>query len=523
MFGKMGERSVVALDWDAARLRVVHAGVKRGAVRIVHLLSATIPESIDVSDPSAMGGVIRQVLSQQKIRATRALVSVPRDQALLTTLKLPLAGPQEMPNVVEFQITKELPFPIGQAVVDFAAEDGAEGEIVDVMVGTVRREVVSYYEQTLQAAGLEAERLGLRPNANLVSLEALAGGGDEQRTVFVDVGPRLTEIDVVYRGAVAFSRAASVTLYEGPADGDAQADDSDSDDQGSAIIQFPKPAAADATSREDQSVRSLLMEVARTIEAYRAGDPQMRFDRIVVGGSVGLEARLAEALHDRFGTDVTLYNPAAQFGWPAQRGEKARGFASVLGLVTGSAEPDRLHFDFLHPKKALSKTERRLKRAPYAAIAAVLVIAAGVGFYFTMIAPKEAKLAKLKKKLRTTTKSIETLKEFEDKTLSFVDGFEQDQVIWLDELDRILAVLPDTRDMLLKRIDMNQKGPKISLPLECKMEVQISQFVDRLSAIRLPGMDEQYYEARQGATKRTGGQYKVSGRVDITIVGDRRP
>lgn len=515
----MAERKVVSLDWDARHLRVVHAGVKKGAVRILRMVSADVPESVDVTDPESLGGMIREVLANQKIRCKSALVNVPRDQALLTTLKLPLTAPEEMPNVVEFQITKELPFPVSQAVIDYASSDGKEGDVVDVMVGTVRRDVVEYFEKTLAAAGLDADRLGLRPNANLVSLEALYGHRAEQRMIFVDVGPTLTEIDVIEHGAVVFSRAASVTLRSAShADPTSAGESGEPDDQGSAIIQFPQSASS-ASSPGDQAVRSLLMEVARSIEAYRGGDPNIRFDRIVVGGSTGMEAKLASSLGDRFGASVELYNPAPQFKWPKERGIQAQGFAAALGLVTGSAEDGRLHFDFLNPKKALSKTEQRLKRAPYAAAAALLFVGAGVVFYFQFVAPKKAELAKIKKELKATDKVIDELEEYEEKVLGFVDKFEGEQIIWLDELDRIMARLPHQKEMVLKRIDMNQKNRKVSLPLECKLESQISQFVDRLNAFRLPGSDKPYYEVRPGPTKRISGPYKVSGRVDITILG----
>lgn len=520
MFSKMGDKKFVALDWDAHRLRVVHAAIKRGAVRILHLLSADIPPDVNIADPAAMGAVIRQVLSQQNIRTNRAVVSVPRDQALLTSLKLPLATPEEMPAVVEFQITKELPFPIAQAVVDYATGDGKEGDVVDVMVGTVRRDVVHYFEQTLGAAGLEGERLGLRPDACMVSLEAAYGHVGDERLVFIDVGPTLTEIDVVHHGAVVFSRAASVTLTHSTAAGESKSSaESEGDDQGSAIIQFPQAVATDTdrSGSTDQLVRSLLMEVARSIEAYRGGDPSMRFDRIVVGGSVGLESALAARLGDRFGTPAELYNPAGALGWPSEQGQQAQGFAAPLGLVTGAASDARLEYDFLHPKRAVSRQQQRLRKAPYAAIAALLFIGAGVTFYVMHIAPQEKRLADLKKKTRETKKETEDLEEFQEKTLAYVNEFEDGQIIWLDELDRIVSMLPSNKEMVLTRIDMNQKGAKLTLPLECNSESQISQLVEKLNSFRLQGSEEPYYEARQGPTTRQAGQYKVRGRVDVTL------
>jgi len=137
---------LLAVDWDAQRLRIVHAAVRRGKVRIDKMLSVDFPPDLDQSDSAAMGGLLREVLNRLKIRTRRVLLDVPRDQALLTTLNLPAASPDEMPALVEFQIAKELPFSLSEAIVDFAMpeETTPEGKM-DVLVGTVRRDVVAFY------------------------------------------------------------------------------------------------------------------------------------------------------------------------------------------------------------------------------------------------------------------------------------------------------------------------------------------------------------------------------------------
>ena len=97
------------------------------------------------------------------------------------------------------------------------------------------------------------------------------------------------------------------------------------------VIRFPSEAAHG--QEVEQLVQALLVEITRTVEAYRAGSPDMAVGAIVIGGSVGFEAKLAEAVGRRFGTSVELYNPASCFGWSEEQGREARGFAAALGLV----------------------------------------------------------------------------------------------------------------------------------------------------------------------------------------------
>ncbi|MCB9866377.1 MAG: hypothetical protein H6816_07055 [Phycisphaerales bacterium] len=145
---------LLAVDWDAQRLRIVHAAVRRGKVRIDKMLSVDFPPDLDQSDSAAMGGLLREVLNRLKIRTRRVLLDVPRDQALLTTLNLPAASPDEMPAARwNSRLPPELPFSYpGDR--GFTMPETTPEARWDVLVGTVRRDVVAFYETHLRAAGL---------------------------------------------------------------------------------------------------------------------------------------------------------------------------------------------------------------------------------------------------------------------------------------------------------------------------------------------------------------------------------
>jgi hypothetical protein len=429
-----------------------------------------------------------------------------------------------MPAVVEFQIAKEIPFPVAQAIVDYAEPGGALGEVVDVLVGTVRREVVAHLERICSVAGLKLEMLGLRPDANILAVNQLLGPGQHDRVLFIDVGPNLTEIDVIAHGKLAFSRAASaaVRVDEIGESGDAAkaASDQDIDDQqGSAIIQFPATARSDRSlSGIDRAVQTLLVEVTRSVEAYRTTEPGVQFSKVIVAGSSGVERPFAEALGRRMSTEVDLYDPARQFGWSQESGHDGQAFAALIGLVTGSAAPDRLRFNFLHPKKTLSTTERRLRKAPLAAAAALLFVASAGVFYFLGVAPAKADLAETQSEVKAVQKDLDELEKF-DKTIALAEGFEAKQVIWIDELDRVLGQLPSNQKMVLESIDMYQKGARLSFNLKCNSNTDILDLVSRLDNFRMPDSDTQYMDATSRQISQKGGsQYPVDGRIDVVIL-----
>jgi type IV pilus assembly protein PilM len=526
LFGKIGSRMILAVDWDVRQLRLVHAGVRGGKVLVDRMLAVDVPAEVDTTEPEALGKLIRQVLDQQRIRTDRAVLDVPRDQALLTTLSLPPTAPEELPALVEFQIVKEIPFPLADAVVDFSIPSNPPEGKIDVLVGTVRRDVVAYYERTCAAAGLKLDRLGLRPHANNIAVNELYGAERYRGVVMVDIGPRLTEIDIVAGGRLAFSRAASVPVprnLRGGAAGDASGDTTfgavhtEEEDESGAIIQFPATTAK-PTSDADRVVQAIVVEVTRSIEAYRASPNAAPVEMVVVGGSTGLEARLAELLGTRYNVSAELYNPARQFGWPEERGREARAFAAALGLAAGFATEGRLHFDFLHPKRAVTATARRLRKAPaIGAVAAIFAVAAG-GFYFKTIAPKQRELSELHKQTRAAETQLKELAKVEEH-LAVVDEFEKTQVNWLDEMDRLARLLPDNRQMVLTRLDMYQKGGRVNLQFEATNEQVAHEAAARINAHSDAHAKAGHLKATVGATRRGGTKenYPVTGSFDIEV------
>jgi len=525
---RKNDRSILAVDWDARFVRFVHARLRKGKVDIERLFSVDLPEHVDMSNAEQLGGLIREVLKQQKIRTDRVILDVPRDEVLLTTLKLPMTSPNELPAMVEFQIGKELPFPLAQAVVDFAMPEVVAGDgPADVLVATVRREVVEYYQKTCEAGGLKLVRLGLRPYANREAVHGVLGAGRHSCVVIVDVGPRLTEIDVVLEGRLAFSRAGSVTVPRPTAPGSDQLQPDSAilsvdDSTSSSIIQFPPSGAVGGSSDMDRVVGALLVEVTRTIEAFRSSTPGVNVDMIVVAGSVGLEQQIASALRERYSATVEIYNPAAQFGWPEEKGAEAVAFSAALGLVAAHAGDTQLDFDFLHPKRTVTATERRLKKAPIFATVALIVVGAGFGVYWGVIAPKKRQLEEIRAEINGFKESIAALEKFEDRKMDIIDAFDGEQVVWLDELNRLSELLPPHEKMLLKRIDMNEKDASIKISLEATDRKTVLGAVDSIDGYRLKGDDKPYFNGTAGGMTDNPGkgrQYPTQGRMEIVING----
>lgn len=463
----IGARRILCLDWDWLTLRIVHAQVGRRP-RVLSALSVQVPPGLAYGNAEALGEFIREVLRQQRIRTRRAVVDIPRDQAILNTLTLPPAAADELAGMVHFQIAKELPFPLDSAQVDFVATPAGE-EQVRVLVAAARNDVVEFFREVARCAGLQLERIGLRPYANLVAVTEALPETRTGRTLFVDVGPILTEIDVIRDGELVFSRAASVNV---PPPGVDLSDTSHRSGIFESIVEDglsgtgagEPTSAVEATDVEERRpstrrvLKDLLVEITRSIEAYRyATDPGGTIDRIVIAGSCNIENLLAEAAHRRFKTPAEVFDPGRTLDLHGEIRTPLVSFNAAIGLMLAHREPRERVFDFLHPKRPEEAQREAARRRPVFVAAAVIVAAVGIAWLVRTHRALDAELAHLRRQSRELKQQVEALHDFRKIVEAARQELDRD-IIWIDELRRLAATLPDNRELFLTSLSADGRG-----------------------------------------------------------------
>jgi len=518
-------RHILALDWDSRSLRVVHALVGKRAVTIDRMLAVAIPSSVDPANPQQMGHHIRRVLDQEEIATRQAIVDIPRDQAILNTLSLPATVPGELPGMVAIQIAKELPFAVGEAVIDFAVPKLAAGEsTAEVLVAAVRREVVDQYAATAAAAGLRLERIGLRPYAHCVAACELLKHAMPERVMFIDVRPTLTEIDVLRHSFLAFSRAASVvvpeSLEEGPrlslVEGEA----------GMAEAPLGRGQFSEPASRGGAGViRALMVEVTRSIEAYRVGDRVASIDHAVIGGDLGVEELLAEEIQKRLGITTELYNPASSFGWEPDEGASASAFAATLGLVLSQHQDTGQHFDFLHPKRSESTAKKRLRKAPAVAAVFVLFAAAGIVAVTESTADERKALTRIEQRIVQLEGQVRENLQFR-KLVEEITVFDEVQHVWVDVMRDVISALPSNQELVLDHLDLKQSDGKgdsgrVELKTRAKRAETATNAIRALEEFRREGADKPRFKASMRTqSEKAGEKYPFAQELWVQILDD---
>ncbi len=489
------DRRVVSVDWDWRSVRIVQASVRGDQVRVLAAVQRALDPGLAYGDPAGLGRFIRRVMDEERIAAGAAIVDIPRDQTVLHSLLLPKAKLDDLAGMVRLQISKELPFALEESVVDFVVAGEEENGQQRVVVAAVRNEVLESFREVFSQAKLKLARVGLRPYANVMAVERALSGAGDGRTMFVDVGPTLTEIDIIRDGRLLFSRSAAVAAIPVPAARREESEPAEGVD-----------AAAPLTEEQQKEkiVRTLVVELVRTLEAFRATEPNAAPDRVVIGGSCGIEAMLAEAAGPRLRAPVQLYAPPASLVQRLRTPPPMIAFSAALGLVLGHTRGTEQVFDFLHPKEPQAEQRERARRIPLIAATIILaLVACGAFFWNLKVRPQKQRLAVLTAQIADLEDEYKATKKFRE-LVEQIDGTWQAAPIWVDDLVLLAEAAPETKEAYLNNLALTDRGT-ISVKFVTKNNQTPNTLADALSKVERPvagGRTAPRYDVRLGTTRR---------------------
>ncbi|MEX2216765.1 MAG: pilus assembly protein PilM [Phycisphaeraceae bacterium] len=486
---------LVALDLEARRLRVVHAEPYRGTARVQTMASIDLPEDVDSKDAQAVGVFIGEALRKLGLTGMRVLMDVPRSQAVLKPLSLPpVDNERELPAMVRYQVEKELPFPIEQAVIDFTIDHypsgsgagGAEAKSLsskagqtDVLVAAVQRSVVEHYQKIAAAAGIRLQSLGLRPYADVRCLEACLKRDLRSKVVLlVHVLENEAEINVLIEGALTFSRSAALRQH---------------DEAGLALA-------------DKEIIESLVVEIARSAQSALSSHRGRKIDEAYIVGDTGHETAVIDVLSQRIRIPVKNLSVVDAFSIKAD-GENPSGFTSPLGLAVAHGSTDRMPFDFLHPKKPpVERDVKKIRRIAVAVAAGVLLL---VGTVMGLSARSEAdaRLADLKKRKDKLDKDVKPVEKLAAR-VSGIESWVKEGEPWLDHWAKLSSCLPPATDIYITGLKSNSNGS-----LAVVVRARSSKVITDMSA----GLRAAGYDVKLGAETTSPDEFGYRYSTTMTL------
>ncbi len=493
---------VTAIDLDGTTLRIVQAGPRARVIRLT-AVPLDLPADADRNDPLAVGMAVSRALAKLDLKPGSVVMGIPRAKVVLRTLTLPVIEKlTELASLVHFQVGKDLPFRMDEAVIDFkvrrqvfaapertvpagqpdpTADAIAVAPRLEVLVATVKRDVVEFHQRMAEAAGLKLAALGLLPYANARCVQACRVADGEAAFALVSLRPDEVAIDIIAQQVLLFSRGTvlrpAAELPGGNGTG-------------------PSP------SPNDPLVRAAVIEVVRSLHGYGGMEPQPVVDKVVVTGATGFEAEVVAMLSTRLETPCTLLDLAGGLRLPTGSAEHAAGSIGAMGLAFGCCDPQGLPFDFLNPKRpAVQRDLRRIQLlSAAAAIAVVLMLVFAVRSF--LISRREAVLATVTTELSDAEKKRPVYRRLISQTGVVEDWIKGDRD-WLEHYAYLTSILPPSDEVYLSKLAVSGQGG-IQLSVQARSGETLARLEKQLRAAGYdvkplaitPGADRFGYEFR---------------------------
>ena len=522
-------KTVLTIDWDAKHLRVLQCRLGHDSLSVSRALTVQMPQDLKLDSPQALGKFIAKVLSSEAIHTKAAVISVPRQHAVLHALPLPATNPGDVPGMMRFQLAQELPFSIEEAAVDYVVNStDQQGRVTGVIAAAVRFEFIQFIQHVARSAGLKLLRIGLRPHANMACLQTAdkhrpqsadqqidlkdqtspeqkspdsptrptsqdTDDQDQQGIFFVDLGPDSTEIDVFHGRTLSFSRSAAVTI----------------------------PLNDQAETALPKQFDELVLEITRTIQAYRQSTAAGQINKAVVAGSTGWEAQFAKVLADQLQVPASIYEPTGGVDFPQAMDVPMTGFSAILGLAMTHRRNETLRFDFLHPKRPVAPGAARSRQVPLAVGAIALVMLVAMGYSRTKLSQRNSTYDQLDKQNKAMTKQVRQYEKFKTR-LAESRRWVEKKVNWLEETKQLSLLLPDTAEVYFSQIDMfDSRTSGVIAEIKLKGRAKSSQVVDKL--VRKFAQTGRYSLVDRGAemTKAKSAAYPHSFDLSLAIKAEK--
>lgn len=415
----------LAIDLEPHRICGVEADVDRGSVKLQKSFSLATPDSVSVDDPQGLGEWLKSELRKHRTSAGQVCISLPREDVIVRHLEVPDVSDDELPELVRYQSAAKSSIPLDQLTLDFLPlPRRPDSTVRDVLVSTVHQDRIKRLRVIALAAGLELQSVGVSSisTAALVALEEqrIDHSPGEVAVAIAQHGERI-EISILGEGHLHFTHSTQVSVGDGP-------------------------------------LTPILAEISRSLVALQKRLPDSRVVRCWMVGSPDENARLGDAVKERFHCEIKHLDPYRAQGVVLNCkpvNEPHGAFGGPIGQLVSRSLEVSCAVDFLNPRRPAEKKD-------YSQIRRIAAVAAVVLFFASMFGYRTYAVADLKEKVKQAVDDEKGQKELLEELKPQVEVAESvgewasGRVNWLREADTLAQAFDGTERHYLTKLQFGE-------------------------------------------------------------------
>ena len=311
-------KSLVGLDIGSSAVKVVELHQKGddywlAAAGVEPLPPDSVVDST-IMDTGVVSDAVRRAFDRLNIKTRDVAVALSGSGVIVKKLSLPPMTDEELEASIQWEARQHIPFESRDVSLDYqvvgTSAVGLREPSMNVLLVAAKKDRVEAYTSVVEQAGCVPVVLDVDAFALQNAYELNYGVHDGEVEVLANAGASVINLNVVEGGQSLFTRDVAIggNAYSEALKKELDLDFEDADllkkgvPVGSVTYEIAEPVIQAVT-------QTVLQEVSKTLDFFRATAATDRLDKIVLSGGTSRIEGLPAALSDRFDTEVELLDP----------------------------------------------------------------------------------------------------------------------------------------------------------------------------------------------------------------------
>ena len=346
MFGK--SKTVIGLDIGSSAVKAVELKAAGKAFRVVAFAMEPLPADAIVDgaiiDAGAVADSVRRLFEGNKaFKSKEVCASLSGNAVIVKKITLPVMTQTELDESIYWEAEQYIPFDIQDVNLDYQILDPGTGPdsrgSMTVLLVAAKKEKIGDYVGVIAQAGRTPVVVDVDAFALQNAYEANYGLEPGRVVVLLNAGASAININILQGDQSVFTRDISMggNAYT-------EAVQKELDLPYDVAEELKKGTPVDGATFDDARpvlravTESVLLEIQKTFDFYKASAASDQINRIVVSGGASRVEDFRELLQQRFGTPVEEFDPFRTVAWNAKSlGAAPSDVAASAAVAVGLA------------------------------------------------------------------------------------------------------------------------------------------------------------------------------------------
>ena len=348
MFGFKKTKAVVGLDIGSSTVKAVELKASGKGYKVTAFGVEPVPADSIVDgaiiDGGAVADAIRRLLDQKAFKTKEVASSLSGNAVIVKKISLPVMTESELSESIYWEAEQYIPFDIQDVNLDYQILDPGTGPeangTMEVLLVAAKKEKIADYTGVISQAGRTPALVDVDAFALQNAYEVNYGLDPDAVVVLLNAGASAVNINILSGHQSLFTRDISMggNAYT-------EAVQKELNLPFDSAEQAKKGEPVDGVNPDEvrpvlqAMTENLLLEIQKTFDFYKASATSDRIDRILLSGGACSVEGFAEALAERFGSPVEMFDPFKKIAFDPQKlgVQDAQRLAPMAAVAVGLA------------------------------------------------------------------------------------------------------------------------------------------------------------------------------------------